>query len=85
MKVHQALQRPVTLVLPYYDIMSVLQSINHEMSVAALSTEGYRRVNEQGRTLNCWTECVSANCKIKLFLILQTLTGMRACSQSCSH
>lgn len=47
MKVHQVLQKPVTPVLPYYDVMAVLQCINHEMSAAVLSTEGHRDSKER--------------------------------------
>lgn len=40
MKVHQILQKSVTCVFPYDDVIAVLQSIDHKVSAAVLSTIG---------------------------------------------
>lgn len=50
MKVHEVLQEPVTLILPYYDVMAILQCINHEMSAAVVSAEESVHKSEKERT-----------------------------------
>lgn len=58
MKVHQVLQTLVTPVLPYYDVLTIFQYVNHEMSAAVLNTKESVHKSEQDFELLDWVcEC----------------------------
>lgn len=75
MKVHQVRQKPVTLLLPHYDVTAVLHHIDHEMSAAVLSSDGRRG---EGEGLYERKHCEKNT-------VFQSRTDMRVCSRPCSR